>query len=93
MIKSAFNKILITDVIKLNKEIRKRAVPRDVRNSKVRNKTCSEEIGFNIRTLAIPKVGQHKVFGGVSVPCRHATSVADAPWKPIFCEMQDAVKW
>ena len=32
------------------------------------NKTSSGEIGFNIRTLASPKVGQDQVSGGVSVP-------------------------
>ena len=48
------------------------------------NKTKSGEIVLNIRTLASPKVGQDQVSGGVSVPCRHATPVADALWKPIF---------
>ena len=35
------------------------------------NKTSSEEIGLNIRTLASPKVGQDQVYEGVSVPCWH----------------------
>ena len=48
------------------------------------NKTSSGDIGLNIRTLASPQVGQGQVSGGVSVPCRHATPVADARWKPIF---------
>ena len=30
------------------------------------NKTSSGEIGFNIRTLASPKVGKDQVSGGVS---------------------------
>ena len=51
---------------------------------KSRNKTSSGDIGLNIRTLASPKVGQDQVSGGVSVPCRHATPVANALWKPIF---------
>ena len=51
------------------------------------NKTSSGYIGLNIRTLASPKVGQDQVSGGVSVPCRHATPVADDLWKPIFGEM------
>ena len=51
---------------------------------KSRNKTSSGDIGLNIRTLASPKVGQDQVSGGVSVPCQHATPVADALWKPIF---------
>ena len=46
----------------------------------------SGEIGLDIRTHAIPNVGQDQVSGGVSVrvPCRHATPVANALWKPIF---------
>ena len=38
---------------------------------KSRNKTSSGDIGFNIRTLASPKLGQDQVSGGVSVPCWH----------------------
>ena len=48
------------------------------------NKTSSGEIGLDIRTHASLKVGQDQVSGGVSVPCQHATSAADAKWKPIF---------
>ena len=48
------------------------------------DKTSSGEISLDIRTHASPKVGQDQVSGGVSVPCRHATPVADALWKPIF---------
>ena len=33
--------------------------------------------------MQVPK-GLDQVSGGVSVPCRHATPVADALWKPIF---------
>ena len=55
------------------------------------DKTSSGEIGLDIRTHASPKVGQDQVSGGVSVPCWHATPVADAPWKPIFGEMSDSV--
>ena len=52
---------------------------------KSRDKTSSGEIGLDIRTHASPKVGQDQVSGGViSVPCRHATPVANALWKPIF---------
>ena len=47
------------------------------------DKTSSGEIGLDIRTHASPKVGQDQVSGGVSVPCRHATPVADALWKPL----------
>ena len=56
------------------------------------DKTSSGEIGLDIRTYASPKVGQDQVSGGVSVPCRHATPVADALWKPISGEMSDSVK-
>ena len=59
---------------------------------KSRNKTSSGDIGLYIRTLASPKVGQDQVSGGVSVPCRHATPVAYALWKPISGEMSDSVK-
>ena len=55
------------------------------------DKTSSGEIGLDIRTHASPKVGQDQVSGGVSVPCRHATPVADALRKPIFGEMSDSV--
>ena len=48
------------------------------------DKTSSGKIGLDIRTHASPKVGQDQVSGGVSIPCRHATPVADALWKPIF---------
>ena len=48
------------------------------------NKTSAGGIGLNIRTLPSPKVGQDQVSGGVSVPCRNATPVADVLWKPIF---------
>ena len=52
----------------------------------------SGEIGLNIKTLASPKVGQDRVSGGVSVPCQHATPVADAPWKPIFSNVKFSKK-
>ena len=47
------------------------------------NKTSSGDIGFNIRKLASPKVGQDQVSGGVSVLCWHAAPVANAHWKPL----------
>ena len=50
------------------------------------NNTNSGEIGLNIKTLASLKVVQDQVSGGVSVPCRHATSVEDALWKPVFSD-------
>ena len=44
---------------------------------KTGNKTSLGGIGLNIRTLASPKVWQDQVSGGVSVPCRNDTPVAD----------------
>ena len=41
--------------------------------------------------MQVPK-GRDQVSGGVSVPCRHATPVADALWKPIFGDKSDSVK-
>ena len=41
--------------------------------------------------MQVPK-GRDQVSGGVSVPCRHATPVADALWKPISCEISALVK-
>ena len=41
------------------------------------DKTSSGEIGLDFRTNASPKVGQDQVSGGVNVPCRYATPVAD----------------
>ena len=55
---------------------------------KSRNKTSSGDIGLNIRTLTSPKVGQDQVSGGEIVPCRHATPIAHAPWKPIFSNVK-----
>ena len=37
--------------------------------------------------MQVPK-GRDEVSEGVSVPCRHATPVADAPWKPIFSNVK-----
>ena len=36
--------------------------------------------------------GRDQVSGGVSVPCRHATPVTDALWKPISCDISASVK-
>ena len=51
------------------------------------DKTSSGEIGLDNRTHASHKVGQDKEFGGVSVPCQHATSVEDAQWKTLKLRM------
>ena len=55
------------------------------------DKTSSGKIGLDIRTHASPKVGQDQVSGGVSVPCRHATPVADVLWNNIW-RMSNSVK-
>ena len=47
------------------------------------NKTSSRDIGLNIKTFAIPKVGQDQMSGGVSVLCWHAAPVANVLWKPL----------
>ena len=62
------------------------------KSQKSGKKTSSDEIGFKIRTLAIPEVGQDQVSRAVSIHCRHATPVADALLKPIFGEISDLVK-
>ena len=58
-------------------------VPTDVETQKSGNKKSSGEIGLDIRTHASPKVGQDQMFGGVSVPCWHATPVAYILLKPL----------
>ena len=52
------------------------------------DKTSSEEIGLNIRTLASPKVGKDQVSGGVSILCWHAAPVANVPWKPLAMRLK-----
>ena len=61
----------------------KTEVPRDVRNSNVRNKVVSGELCLNITTLANPKVGLDQVSGGVSVLCWHAAPVASVICKSL----------
>ena len=41
--------------------------------------------------MQVPK-GRDQVSGGVSVPCQHATPVADAPWKPIISNVKFSKK-
>ena len=56
------------------------------------NKTSSGEIGLDIRTYASPKVGQDQVSGGVSVPCLHATPVAQVPPRNLYSVMSNSVR-
>ena len=41
--------------------------------------------------MQVPK-GRDQVSGGVSVPCQHATPVADAPWKRIISNVKFSKK-
>ena len=43
-----------------------------------------ERLVSTLEHIQVPKVGQDQVSGGVSVPCRHATPVADVLLKPVF---------
>ena len=45
-------------------------------NDTFRKKDWSQQV----KTMQVPK-GQDQMSGGVSVPCHHAKSVANAPWK------------
>ena len=45
-----------------------------------------------LEDMLSPKVGQDQVSGGVSVPCRHVTPIADAPWRSIFNDEPSSVK-
>ena len=44
----------------------------------------SRNLVSTIGALASPKGGRNQVSGRVSVPCWHATPVANAPWKPLI---------
>ena len=45
----------------------------------------SRNLVSTIGALASPKMGgRNQVSGRVSVPCWHATPVANAPWKPLM---------
>ena len=78
---SSVRKVLIATVLKWPQAKEKYRGVFEIQKSG--DKTSSRETGLDTRTHASPKVGQDQVSGGVSVPCRHATPVADALWKPI----------
>ena len=63
-------------------ELSKTEVPRDVRNSKVREQDKFLRDWSQRKTHASPKVGQDQVSGGESVLCWHAAPVANVLWKP-----------
>ena len=63
----------------------KTEVPRDVRNSKSpETRQVQERLVSTLEHIQVPKWDRTRCPGGVRVPCRHATPVADALWKPIF---------
>ena len=60
-------------------------VPRGIRGEKSsKDMASSRNLVSTIGALASPKMGgRNQVSGRVSVPCWHATPVANAPWKPL----------
>ena len=60
-------------------------VPRGIRGEKSsKDMTSSRNLVSTRGALASPKIGwRNQVSGRVSVPCLHATPVANAPWKPL----------
>ena len=60
-------------------------VPRGIRGEKSSKDMASyEEFGLNNWSISKSQNGgRNQVSGRVSVPCWHATPVANAPWKPL----------
>ena len=84
------NKTLLDPIIHINTD--KISIKQNRENTKgysksiVRRKiTTSSEKDWSqqVEHMQAPK-GRDQVSGGVIVPCRHATPIADAQWKPIF---------
>ena len=40
--------------------------------------------GLKTQNICKSQIGRDQVFGGVNVPCQHATSVANVLWKPLL---------
>ena len=61
-------------------------VPRGIRGEKwSKDMASSRNLVSTIGAQASPTmVGRNRVSGMVSVPCWHATPVANAPWKPLI---------
>ena len=61
-------------------------VPRGIRGEKSsKDMASSRNLVSTVGALASPKMGgRNQVSGRVSVPCWHATPVANAPWKPLI---------
>ena len=59
-------------------------VPRDIRRAWSGKITTSSEKDWSqkVEHMQVPK-GRDQVSEGVSVPCRHATPVANVLWKPL----------
>ena len=64
---------------------RKRETTKGCSNSIVRkNNKFRKRVGLNNYNICMSQMGRDQMSVGVSVPCRHATSIADAKRKPIF---------
>ena len=70
--------------LKLRSKIEK--VPRGIRGEKSsKDMASTRNLVLTIGALAIPKMGDGtRCPERVSVPCLHATPVANAPWKPLI---------
>ena len=68
-------------------------VLRDFRRAKSGKITTSSEKDWSqqVEHMQVRR-GRDQVSGGVSVPCQHATPVADVPWKPIFSDVKFSKK-
>ena len=69
--------------------IRKMDVPRDIRKFKVHKHDILERLVSTLEHMHV-QIGQDKVSGGVRIPCWHATSAANALWKPMIFDKQEA---
>ena len=80
--KCLFN--LLHKIIKIKGTVEK--VPRGIRGEKSsKDMASSRNLVSAIGAQASPKTeGRNQVSGRVSVPCWHATPVANAPWKPLM---------
>ena len=60
-------------------------VPRGIRGEKSsKDMASSRNWSQQLKISKSQNGGRNQVSGRVSVPCRHATPVADALWKPVF---------
>ena len=68
-------------------------VPRGIRGEKSsKDMASSRNLVSTIGAQASPTMGgRNQVSGRVSVPCWHATPVANAPWKPLIIGEGQAV--